>query len=71
MARGPLTFRQRDLCAAIKATKAAGYEVARVEVDRDGRIIVIPERPRDDAATAHANEWDSVIANAAAVHSGV
>ena len=71
MARAPLTFRQRDLCAAIKATKAAGYNVARIEIDRDGRIIVIPERARDDIATSPTNEWNSVIANATAVRSTI
>jgi hypothetical protein len=41
MARDRLTFRQRDLSAAIKAIKAAGEKVARVEVRTDG-VIVIP-----------------------------
>lgn len=45
MARGPSTFRQRDLTAAIRAVKAAGVGVARVEVDRDGRIVIVPGAP--------------------------
>jgi hypothetical protein len=40
MARGPTTFRQRDMAAAIRAARAAGCEVARVEVDRTGKIII-------------------------------
>ena len=41
MARAPLTFRQRDLERAIKGAKAAGLEISRVEIDRDGKIVVI------------------------------
>jgi hypothetical protein len=50
MARGLLTFRQRDLVRALKGTKAAGLEVSKVEIDKDGRIVVIigkPEEPGD------------------------
>jgi hypothetical protein len=39
-----LTFRQRDLAAALKAAKAAGYSVARIEVRKDG-IVLIPGEP--------------------------
>jgi hypothetical protein len=34
MTRGPLTFRQKDLVRALKGAKAAGIEVARVEIDK-------------------------------------
>jgi hypothetical protein len=42
-ARG--SFRQRDLTRAIKAMVASGLGVARAEVDKDGKIVVIPVRP--------------------------
>jgi hypothetical protein len=64
MPRVPSTFRQRDLCAAIKAVLLAGREVARVEVGKDGRIIVIvattckEQQPVDEAD--RANEWDDL-----------
>lgn len=45
MSRGRCTFRQRDLTAAVKAVEAAGVGVARVEVDKDGKIIIIPGKP--------------------------
>jgi hypothetical protein len=35
------TFKQRDVTAAIKAVVAAGIEVAGVEVDRNGKIVVL------------------------------
>jgi hypothetical protein len=61
MARGPATFRQRDLMAAVKAVVAAGCAVARVEVGRDGMIVVVigkPQAPVDEDGRAGANEWD-------------
>jgi len=66
MSRGPQTFRQRDLCAAIKAAKAAGCEVSRIEVGKDGRIIVILAREQQqdytgkDSCPTH-NEWDAIL----------
>jgi hypothetical protein len=41
MAHGPLTFRQRDLARALKGVKAAGLEVSKVEIDKEGKIVVI------------------------------
>ena len=40
MSRGRCTFRQSDATKAIKAAVAAGVEVARVEIDKDGRRAV-------------------------------
>jgi hypothetical protein len=41
MARAPLTFKQRDVAAAIKAAVQAGQQVDRIEIRRDGSIVVI------------------------------
>ena len=61
MARGPQTFRQRDLCAAIKAVVAAGREVARIEIDKTGQIIVILANGKEHAAEKSGdNEWDDL-----------
>lgn len=65
MPRGPLTFRQRDVTAAVKAVVDAGCAVARVEVDKSGKIIVhtdlarAPAKKPEMAETEH-NEWDDV-----------
>lgn len=61
MARGICTFRQRDVAAAIKAARAAGVEVARVEVDKDGKIVVVMGKPpeSDPEDKGGGNEWDA------------
>jgi hypothetical protein len=50
-------FRQSDLNRALKATIAAGLKIARIEIDREGKIIVIPlPGAQPDPATAY-DEW--------------
>jgi hypothetical protein len=41
MARRPAAFRQRDVTCALRATQAAGVAVARIEIDRDGKIVIV------------------------------
>lgn len=60
MARAPLAFRQTDVTRAVKAVVAAGVEVARVEVDKDGRIVVIAGKPAQSAPVA-ANDLDAEL----------
>lgn len=45
MARGACTFKQSDITKALKAAKDAGIPVARYEIDRDGRIVVLIGKP--------------------------
>lgn len=66
MARAPTTFRQRDVSAAIKAAKVAGCEVSRVEIGKDGKIVIItgPPAPPDDAEPCEQkNPWDKVLSD--------
>lgn len=58
MSRGAQSFRQTDVAKAIKATVSAGLSVRRVEIDRDGKIVVVIGAP--DVEAANDNEWDSV-----------
>jgi hypothetical protein len=58
MARGSCTFRKRDVTAAIKAAVDAGVPVARVEVNKDGNIVIIMQGAEIGAARAASNEWD-------------
>jgi hypothetical protein len=65
MSRGPTTFRQRDVTAAVRAARAAGIEVARVEVDRSGKITVIAGQPSAEGQITNSdqhNEWDDWLA---------
>jgi len=47
MSKAPTTFRQRDVTAACRGVSAAGFLVVRVEIDKQGKIVVItsPEAP--------------------------
>ena len=60
MPRGACTFKQRDLVAALKAAKQSGAEVARVEIDRAGRIVVVMGKPAEPPAdNGDKNPWDA------------
>jgi hypothetical protein len=55
----PVTFRQRDMEAAVRAVRAAGCEVLRVEVDKTGKIVVVTSSdPAAGPAGEERNEWD-------------
>ena len=41
MTRAPSTFRQQDVTRAIRAAIAAGVDIARIEVAKDGRIVIV------------------------------
>lgn len=40
--RRPSKFKKCDVTRATKAVRAAGLEIARVEIAQDGSIIVVP-----------------------------
>jgi len=58
MARGNLKFRQTDLTRTLKAARAAGLEVARIEMDKDGRPVLVIGKLESQAA--ECNEWDEL-----------
>ena len=64
LARGPCTFRKRDLTTAIKAVVAAGCEVLRAEIEpATGKIVVVtgrPSEPNGEGTKAETNEWDEI-----------
>ncbi len=41
MSRAPSTFKQSDITRAVKGAFAAGAQSVRIELDRDGKIVVI------------------------------
>ena len=55
-------FRQRDLQRALTAAKAAGLDIARVEVDPAGKIVIIAAGGSD--ANPAATPLDAWLANA-------
>ena len=59
MSRASCTFRQRDVTAAVKAVVAAGVNVARVEVDKSGKIVVIVAK-LDERHESPDNPWDTI-----------
>jgi hypothetical protein len=59
--RRPSNFKKTDVTRATKAVLAAGIEIARVEIERDGRIIVVPGKPQEPTEEgSEGNEWDQV-----------
>jgi hypothetical protein len=56
----PCLFKERDVTRAAKAVLAAGLEIARVEIRKDGGIIVVPGKP-GDVSGSELNPWDQVI----------
>jgi len=50
MSKAPSSFKQRDVAAAIKAARAAGLEVERVEVDREGKIVIVTRHDGQQSA---------------------
>jgi hypothetical protein len=60
MARGPLTFRKRDLVRALKRAAAAGIEVARAEIDKAGKIVLVFGKPSAVPIEIVPNPWDEV-----------
>ena len=61
MSRGPSTFRQQDVTRVLRATAAAGIEVERVEIGRDGKIVVFAGTAKEPADNVkEGNEWDAI-----------
>ena len=60
MARAPSTFRQQDVTRAVKAVAAAGVHIARIEIDKTGKIVIIASDGPDKPGETEANEWDRV-----------
>ena len=60
MSRAPSTFRQQDVTRALKAVAAAGVNIARIEIDKSGKIIIITAGAGEPGETTEANEWDRV-----------
>ena len=60
MPRGPRPIRQRDVKAVLKGALDAGVDVARVEIDTDGKIKVVIGKPKGtpDSQQEGENQWE-------------
>ena len=58
MARATCSFRKTDVTRAVKAVKAAGVTIVRVEIDPSGRIAIIAGSANDNQVKEQ-NEWDA------------
>jgi hypothetical protein len=56
MGHGPATFKESDLARALRAARKAGADVERVEIGRDGRIVLVLKN--GDKVFPERNEWD-------------
>jgi len=57
MSKSQSTFRKTDLRRAFEGAKMAGVKLARVEIDKAGKIILVPT-DSNIPEPANANEWD-------------
>ena len=63
MARGHSTFKQTDLTRALRAARAAGVNVQRFEIDKDGKIVIVTGN-----AAAPDNDLDRELTDFEARH---
>ena len=63
LARAPSKFRRPSLTKAVKAVAAAGVEIARVEIDTSGKIVIIavtaPAAGKQDDLDRELQEWEA------------
>ena len=61
MSRGPARFTQRDATRLMRAALAAGLTVLKIEVDRDGKLVVVTgEQGKTGEPAAESSSWDTL-----------
>jgi hypothetical protein len=60
MGHGRCTFREVDLTRALRAAKKAGENVARAEIARDGKIVLVLNKDGQVPSKSEGNEWDEI-----------
>ena len=61
MGHGPCTFKEVDLIRALRAAKKARVEVARAEVSKDGKIVLVLDKDGEGLHNCERNEWDDEV----------
>jgi len=63
VARARSAFRQQDVTRAVKAVAAAGVGIARIEIDKTGKIIIIAAPPAEpgqqDDLDLELQDWEA------------
>ena len=59
MPKGLLLFKETDLLRAIRTFQKAGLSIARAEIDRDGKIVVVTGEVKTKEEEG-ANGWDHI-----------
>ena len=57
MTRARTPFRQADISRAVKGAAAAGLVIGRVEIDQDGKIVIVSEESKAKEATTPLDAW--------------
>jgi hypothetical protein len=58
VARGTSSFKQVDVTRALRAARAAGVEIDRVEIDSaTGKIVIISKNDRGDERASDLDKW--------------
>jgi len=61
MPKGLQLFKETDLRRAIKTFQKLGLPIARAEIDRDGKIVVVVGEETENLTKGEgANEWDRI-----------
>jgi hypothetical protein len=64
MARGPASFKQRDVTRAVRGAVAAGVEVQRIEIDKTGKIVIVTGKPLGER-DGNGTSWDRALSHEA------
>jgi hypothetical protein len=63
MSKRPSAFKETSLKRAMRGVRAAGFEIERVQISKDGIITVFPVSPDATVSTTAAatiiNPWDA------------
>ena len=54
--RRPCLFKERDVKRAGRAVLAMGLQIGRVEIDKNGTIIVVPAETKETGMTRHDSD---------------
>ena len=60
MGHGRCTFKEVDLTRALRAARKAGAHVARAEIARDGKIVLVLNKDGEAPCGSERNEWDEI-----------